>query len=73
MRNDISNKIDKPLVQNKNLGKIKNINGYKESIFIQKRVNELYNEISDRYKVKEEEIYEKLYLKVRKMFLEEDR
>jgi len=37
---------------------------------IKTKVETMCKEISDKYKVKESEVYEKLYLKVRKLFLE---
>jgi len=37
---------------------------------IKTKVEEMCKEISDKYKIKESEAYEKLYLKVRKLFLE---
>ena len=73
MRNDISDKIDKPLVESQDITKLKNINSFQKSDIIKKRVDILYSEISNRYKIDEREIYNALYLKVRKMFLEEDR
>lgn len=39
-------------------------------VFIQTRVDILYSEIANKYSVKESEVYDKLYLKVRKLFLE---
>ena len=72
MRNNIDGKIDKPLVKHSNLSKFKNINGFEPDLIIKNKVNSLYNEISDRYIIKEEDIYNKLYLKVRKMFIEEE-
>jgi len=37
---------------------------------IEVRVDTLYSEISNKYALEETEIYDKLYLKVRKLFLE---
>jgi len=37
---------------------------------IKTKVENMCKEISDKYKVEESEVYEKLYLKVRKLFLE---
>ncbi len=39
-------------------------------VFIQNRVDMLYSEISNKYSMKESEVYDRLYLKVRKLFLE---
>ncbi len=71
MRKDINKKINEPLVKRSNLSKIKNINSFNKDIWIKREVNNLYEEISQKYIIKEEEIYQKLYLKVRKLFLEE--
>jgi len=38
--------------------------------YIEVRVDTLYSEIINKYTLEEEEIYDKLYLKVRKLFLE---
>jgi len=38
--------------------------------YIEVRVDTLYSEISNKYALEETEIYDKLYLKVRKLFLE---
>ncbi len=72
MRNNIEGKIDKPLVTHSNLSKFQNINSFEPDLIIKNRINSLYNEISERYIIKEEDIYNKLYLKVRKMFIEEE-
>ncbi len=71
MRKDINKKINEPLVKRSNLSKINNINSFNKDILIKREVNNLYEEISQKYIIKEEEIYQKLYLKVRKLFLEE--
>jgi len=72
MRNNIKDKIDKPLVKHPNLSKFKNINTLDTDTIIKDRVHNLYNSISNKYIIKEEEIYNKLYLKVKRMFIEED-
>lgn len=38
--------------------------------YIDIRVDNLYLDISKKYKLEESEVYDKLYLKVRKLFLE---
>ncbi len=39
---------------------------------IDKKVNKVAQNIRDKYRIDEDELYEKLYLKVRKMFVEEE-
>lgn len=39
-------------------------------VLIEKKVDMLYTEISKKYSVTESEVYDKLYLKVRKLFVE---
>ena len=41
-----------------------------DAILIETKVDKLYNEISQKYAVQESEVYDKLYLKVRKLFVE---
>ena len=72
MRNSIEGKIDKPLVKHPKISKFQNINSFQPDMMVQNRVNSLYNEISNRYIIREEEIYNRLYLKVRRMFMEEE-
>lgn len=38
--------------------------------YIEVRVDNLYTDITSKYKLEEKEIYDRLYLKVRKLFLE---
>jgi hypothetical protein len=38
--------------------------------YIEVRVDNLYTDITGKYKLEEKEIYDRLYLKVRKLFLE---
>ena len=38
--------------------------------YIEVRVDTLHSEIMNKYRMEEDEIYDKLYLKVRKLFLE---
>lgn len=38
--------------------------------YIDVRVDNIYSDITDKYKLEEKEIYDRLYLKVRKLFLE---
>lgn len=40
---------------------------------IDTKIEFLYQKISQKYKIDEDKIYDSLYLKVRKMFLEEER
>ena len=39
-------------------------------MLIENRVDKLYNEISKKYSINESEVYDRLYMKVRKLFLE---
>ena len=61
---------DRRLVQSQNLSKLVPISMI--DFHIQKKVDLAYGRIKDRYTISEEELYEKLSLKVRKMFIEEE-
>jgi len=39
---------------------------------IDKKVDNLFENVSNKYRIDDEELYDQLYLKVRKMFLEEE-
>ena len=72
MRHNIDGKIDEPLVRQPKLSKFQNISSFQPDMIVKDKINTLYNEISSRYIIREEDIYNKLYLKVRKMFIEEE-
>ena len=61
---------DRRVVKSTNLSTLTKI-GIVDSI-ITKRVDNLFLDIQNRYKIDESKLYERLYLKVRKMFLEEE-
>jgi len=62
---------NRKLVNNINLNKLELIAVGEE--IIDTKINFLYQKISQKYRIDEDEIYDSLYLKVRKMFLEEER
>jgi superoxide dismutase len=62
---------DRRLVKNQNLSKLQSISTF--DTHFEKKVDFVFDKIKDRYTISEEELYEKLYLKVRKMFIEEER
>jgi len=39
---------------------------------VEKKIDILFDEIKDKYRINETKVYDRLYLKVRKMFLEEN-
>lgn len=73
--NDIQNRYKaKAAYRNKHKTKQKAIaskyNVKRADEYIDIRVDSLYSDITDKYKLEEKEIYDRLYLKVRKLFLE---
>lgn len=67
-RNFIKNR---KLAQNANLAKLAPIASI--DTIIEKRIDKKMAMLKDKYAVKESDLYDTLYLKVRKMFLEEAR
>jgi len=58
------------LVEKKELNRLKIISQVDN--IVNSKVDLLYDEIKDKYIINEDKVYDRLYLKVRKMFLEED-
>jgi len=63
--NKIYKKKEYPILKNKDLGLYKNTDE-----LVKIKVSEIAKEIAGKYKIEEDKIYDTLYLKVRKMFLE---
>ena len=61
---------DRVLVKKVDLNKLKIISQVND--MVETKVDLLYDDIKERYIVNEDKVYDRLYLKVRKMFLEED-
>ncbi len=58
------------LINRADLNKLKIISQVNN--IVDNKVDLLYDNIKDRYIINEDKVYDRLYLKVRKMFLEED-
>lgn len=61
---------ERKIVKNISLLKLENISQVEGMITAS--VDGLYEKISQRYRIDEDELYDKLYLKVRQMFIEEE-
>ena len=61
----IYRKKEYPILKNKDLGLYQ-----RSDDLIKIKVDDISKEIANKYKIEEEKIYDTLYLKVRKMFLE---
>ncbi|RLA73620.1 MAG: hypothetical protein DRG78_22225 [Epsilonproteobacteria bacterium] len=61
---------DRKITKSSNLSTLSNIATVDN--VINKRVDNFFIDIKDKYRIDEDELYDKLYLKVRKMFLEEE-
>jgi len=58
------------LINRTDLNKLKIISQVNN--IVDNKVDLLYDNIKDKYIINEDKVYDRLYLKVRKMFLEED-
>ena len=68
--------IDNTFLKNRNMRKRRDLNKLRvisqvDSI-VEKKVDILFSSIKDKYSISEDKVYDRLYLKVRKMFLEEN-
>jgi len=63
--NKIYRKKEYPILKDKDLGLYKSTDD-----LIKVKVGEISKELTNKYKIEEDKIYDTLYLKVRKMFLE---
>jgi len=61
---------DRKIVKSNNLTTLTNITTV--DTIIDRRVDKFFLDIKNKYSIDEDELYDKLYLKVRKMFLEEE-
>lgn len=61
---------DHKIVKPQNLHKLTSVSVV--TTLIDSRVDDLFESVRNKYRIDEEELYDRLYLKVRKMFIEEE-